>query len=322
MEGEQNMAAEEFDALIVVTPNDFERLQNNYHRLLAYLPARRVLFVGSQDVACLVRRLDLGERAGFLDENDILPFDLVHTVMEDALKEILNGRKLPRGVTGWYYQQFLKMAYARLCPDAYYLVWDGDTVPCRPFSMFQEESGIPYLDLKREYHEEYFHVMSQILPGMKKSIEKSFISEHMLISCDIMKRLLNDIESNADICGKAFWEKVIYAIDADKLQSNSFSEFETYGTYVVCNCPATYRFRDWHSFRYGGLYFNPDTIADRDYQWLGQDFYAISFEKGHMVREDHKNLFDNEKYQKKLTARQMLEIAQEEAIEGYREIWD
>ena len=37
----------------------------------------------------------------------------------------------------------------------------------------------------------------------------------------------------------------------------------------------------------------------------------------------NKNLFDNKEYQKKLSARQMLEIAQEEFKEGsYLEVWE
>ena len=312
-----------FDAIIVVTAKDYERLQNNYPKLLADIPASRVLFVGNEEVGCLVNSSSLNVgKIGFLNEDDVLPFAEVHAVMREALKEILQGRELPRGVTGWYYQQFLKMQYAYICRRPYYLVWDGDTIPCRAFSMFQRNNGVPYLDLKQEYHEEYFRVMSKLLPGMGKSIQKSFISEHMLINCEIMKELIKEIESNDAIQGKVFWEKIIYAIDVDKLQSNSFSEFETYGTYVTCKHSSAYCFRDWHSFRYGGYYFEPNTISDADYEWLGRDFYAISFEKGHTIREDHKNLFDNPKYQEKLSARRMLEIAQEEAIEGYREVWD
>ncbi len=311
-----------YDAIIVVTAADYKRLQRNYQRLLSYMPSRRVLFVGDEAVFPLVQALKGDDKAGFINENDILPFDHVHEVMKHALKDILNGRELPRGVTGWYYQQFLKMQYASLCPDEYYLVWDGDTIPCKPFSMFQENGNIPYLDLKQEYHEEYFRVMAKLIPGMEKNIRKSFIAEHMLIKCNIMRKLISEIEQNSIIPGTAFWEKIIYAIDTDKLQSNSFSEFETYGTFVVSRYPDAYRFRDWHSFRYGGLYFNPNTISDRDFAWLGRDFYAISFEKGHTIREDHQNLFDNPKYQEKLSARRMLEIAQEEAIEGYEEVWD
>lgn len=314
---------QQYDALIVVTAKDFERVQSQYHRLAANLPARYIYFVGNEEVGRLVETAKLGDKVRFLNENSILPFDAVHAVMTRALETVLRGRELPRGITGWYYQQFLKMQYACMCEDSFYLVWDGDTIPCRPFSMFHEEQGIPYLDVKGEYHQTYFDTMAKLLPGMRKCIEKSFISEHMLINCEIMAALIRDIEANREIQGSAFWEKIIYAIDVRNLQSNSFSEFETYGTYVAIRHPETCRLRNWHSFRYGGVFYNLDTISDEDYEWLGRDFFAISFEKGDFVREDQKNLFDNKKYQEKLSARQMLEIAQEEFKEGsYMEVWE
>ena len=70
-------------------------------------------------------------------------------------------------------------------------------------------------------------------------------------------------------------------------------------------------------------YDKTEAITDDDYNWLGKDFFAISFEKAHSVREDHENLFNNKEYQSKLSARQMLELAQED-YEGdsYREVWD
>ena len=142
-----------YDAIIVVTAKDYERVQSQYHRLVSNMPARRILFVGNREVASLVEQSGLGEKVSFLDENDILSFDAVHAVMTRALQSQLQGRELPRGITGWYYQQFLKMQYAVMCEDAYYLVWDGDTIPCRSFSLFHEELGIPYLDVKGEYHE-------------------------------------------------------------------------------------------------------------------------------------------------------------------------
>lgn len=312
-----------FNSIIVVTPNDFKRVQNQYHRLAANLPVRQILFVGNGEVASLVEQAGLGEKVGFLNENDILSFDAVHAVMTQALAGVLQGRELPRGITGWYYQQFLKMQYACMCKDAYYLAWDGDTIPCRQFFMFHEKLGLPYLDVKGEYHEEYFITLSKLLPGLRKCIEKSFISEHMLIDCEIMQQLLKDMEANQDIPGGTFWEKIIHAIPVEKLQSNSFSEFETYGTYVAMRYPNAYRLRNWHSFRYGGVFFSLETISDADYEWLGRDFFAVSFEKGDSVREDQKNLFDNKKYQEKLSARQMLEIAQEEFGEGsYIEVWE
>ncbi len=311
-----------YDALIMITAKDFERNKNNYCKLVKCIPARKLFFVGNAEVGLLVEAENLGERVEFINEDNILPFSKVHEVMTEHMASLLNGKDLPRGVTGWYYQQFLKMQYAMNCADEYYLVWDGDTIPCAEFSMFNEELELPYLDMKREFHKEYFDTLEMLLPGMRKCIEKSFIAEHMLFRCDIMKRLIKDIEENASISGRCFWEKIINCIDVSVIQNGGFSEFETYGTYVCFKYPTAYRLRDWHSFRLGGEFFDPNTISDEDYKWLSRDFFAISFEKGHFVREDHKNLFDNKEYQEKLTARQMLEIAQEEFHDGYLEVWD
>ena len=326
-----------FDTLVVITPNDFLRLRSNYSRLLRWLPDGRIIFVGSDKVGQLVSELiadlkgnaglqlqqPVGEkvpegRLGFVNENDVISFDAVHRVMTAKMEPLLKGRELPRGVTGWYYQQFLKMEYSRISDGEYYMSWDGDTVPCKKVVMFNDE-GKPYLDLKHEYNELYFTTMGKLIPGLKKFIEPSFISEHMLFKCDIMKKLIAKIESNDNIPGSRFYEKIINCIPLEDIQGNGFSEFETYGSFVCFTSPQTYKLREWHSFRLAGEFFDPNKISDDDYKWLAHDFDAISFEKGMTVREDHKNLFDNKEYQSKLTAGQMLKIAQEEFKDGYIE---
>ena len=318
-----------FDTLVVITPRDFIRLRSNYGRLLKWLPSRQVIFVGNSEVGDLTEELrddreisgmNVSGRISFINENDIIPFDRVHAVIEERMRNMLKGRELPRGITGWYYQQFLKMEYSAICKDEYYMSWDGDTVPCGSFNMFKED-GKPFLDLKHEYNELYFTTMGRLIPGLKKFVEASFISEHMLFRCDIMRSLIKKIESNGDIEGERFYEKIINSIPADDIQGNGFSEFETYGSFVCMTNPNAYRLREWHSFRLAGEFFDPDRITDEDYEWLSHDFEAVSFEKGMTVREDHKDLFDNKEYQSKLSARQMLEIAQEEFKEGYREVW-
>ena len=317
---------EKFDTLVVITPADFLRLKSNLKRLIKWLPDGRIIFIGSSEVGRLVEELhnSLGRdtvlpgRLGFINENDVIPFDAVHKVIEDKMQPLLKGRKLPVGITGWYYQQFIKMEYSGICQDKYYMSWDGDTVPCKRVEMFNNE-GKPYLDLKHEYNELYFATMSKLIPGLKKFIEPSFISEHMLFECNIMKGLITKIESNGDIPGGRFYEKIVNCISLEDIQENGFSEFETYGSYVCLASPQTYKLREWHSFRLAGEFFDPDKITDDDYEWLAHDFDAVSFEKGMIVREDHRNLFDNKEYQSKLTARQMLKIAQEEFRDGYIE---
>ncbi|MBQ6588683.1 MAG: glycosyltransferase family 2 protein [Butyrivibrio sp.] len=310
-----------FNTLVVITPKDFQRLISLYPRLADAIDYGQILFVADPEIEKIIDGSNLKGRVGTVDENSILPFGEVHACMKEKMKNILAGRDLPRGVTGWYYQQFLKMQYSLTCQDEYYMVWDGDTIPCKKISMFQEESGKPYLDMKHEYHAEYFETMGRILPGFGKVIERSFISEHMLFRTDIMRALIADIENNDNIPGQKFWEKIINAIPEDKIQDSAFSEFETYGTYVALKYMNVYKLREWHSFRQGGNFFKIDTICDRDFNWLAKDFEAISLEKGHEVREDNANLFDNPYYQEKLTPKQMLQAAQLEYKEGYKEVW-
>lgn len=319
-----------FDTLVVITKPDLLRVKSNFLRLIKWLPEGRVIFIGSSDVGQVLDEWTAGfngdesnasemfYRIGFINENDVIPFDNVHKVIADKMQSLLKGKELPRGITGWYYQQFLKMEYSRICDDEYYMSWDGDTVPCKKVVMVNDE-GKPYLDLKHEYNGLYFTTMGKLIPGLKKFIEPSFISEHMLFNCGIMKSLINKIESNDSIPGSRFYEKIINSIPLEDIQGNGFSEFETYGSFVCLTSPMTYKLREWYSFRLAGEFFDPDTILDDDYEWLGRDFDAISFEKGMTVREDHKNLFDNKEYQSKLSARQMLKIAQEEFEDGYIE---
>ena len=312
-----------FDVLIVVTPDDCKRVIHLYPRLIDNFEYGKLCFIGSEGVGNLVCNDDsIKENVFWVDENEVVSFDEVHACMTEKLKPIIGDQKLPRGVTGWYYQQFLKMQYAFICKDEYYMTWDGDTVPCRRINMFSPETGQPYLDLKHEYHPEYFETMGKILPGFRKVIERSFISEHMLFRADIMRNLITEIEKNDSIPGRKFWEKIINAIEPDKIYDSAFSEFETYGTFVALRYPSVYKLREWHSFRLGASFFDMHKICNRDFEWLAKDFDAISFEKNQGIMEGNENFFDNPEYQQKLSAKKMLQLAQMEYKDGYKEVWE
>ncbi len=311
-----------FDALIVVTADDFNRLLPVYPKLISRFSYGKICFISPHEVDSLIQNArELQDKARWIDENKVIKFDDVHRCMSKRLAEALNGRELPRGMTGWYYQQFLKMQYSEICEDEYYMVWDGDTVPCRDINMFNKDTGKPYLDMKHEYHQDYFDTMSIILPGLKKVIERSFIAEHMLIRTDIMQNLIKDIEKNNSIPGTKFWEKIINAIPPEKFSASAFSEFETYGTYVAIKYPDVYKLRDWHSFRLGAQFFGINTITDSDIKWLSKDFDAISFEKNQQMIGDGNSFFNDPYYQEKLSAKQMLQAIQMEFNGGYKEVW-
>lgn len=306
-----------YDVLIVITPKDYLRVRSNFDRILSLSGAERIVFCGSTEIEKMLSEERWSDKAEFLNEDDILPFENVSKIFCD----ILSAPSVPRGLVGWYYQQFLKMEYSKFSRNKHYLVWDGDTVPTKAFSMFDSLTGKPVFDMKYENHEEYFITMQNLL-GFGKVVKKSFISEHMIFDKDIMSDLISTIESKNDIRGDKFYEKILYSIREGELQSNSFSEFETYGSFVCLNYPDAYIMKDWHSIRYGSVYFKPEELVEEDYSWLGVDFDAVSFEKGMEYNPDIAALFTNPEYREKLTARQIIEAIQDSSSEGMREEWE
>lgn len=311
----------EYDVLIVVTPSDYLRLSNQYERIIDLLPARKLIFIGNSGVGDYVRNSGLGERVGYINEDEIVKFEDVHAAMKKAIGSLISI-ELPRGITGWYYQQFLKLSYSKICQDDYYMVWDGDTIPTKNFSMFKDGTSTPYFDMKTEYHKPYFDTVEKLFPGMHKSLGKSFISEHMLFKKSIVEAMVTDIMNNEALAGDTYYERIINAIAPKDLMETSFSEFETYGTYVSFKYPMDYALREWHSIRYGSIYFEMNSLSQEDYEWIGKDFYAVSFEKNQEFNPDIALIFKTPEYRNRLTARQIIEAIQDSSSEGMREEWD
>ena len=190
--------------------------------------------------------------------------------------------------TNWYEQQFIKMAYSRICKKKYYLVLDLDTIPIRPIKMFK--NNIPFFDMKTEHHKPYFKTLKRLFPDLH-FYNQSYISEHMMIKVRLMKKLLNDIEMNKNIPGKVFWEKILMCIDIKDIKYSGFSEFETYGTYVDNKFPNIYKHRKWYSRRDASFFFNnSDNLEEKDIKWLSKEFHALSFENWKTSKYNNKIL--------------------------------
>ena len=72
---------------------------------------------------------------------------------------------------GWYYQQFLKMEFARSrYAKDYYLIWDSDTIPLNPVSFLTPEKMV--FTPKTEYHEPYFRTMQALIVPSSSSDDK------------------------------------------------------------------------------------------------------------------------------------------------------
>lgn len=139
--------------------------------------------------------------------------------------------------SGWYLQQFLKMGY---CNSVHcrgdYLVWDADTLPINPVKLFNNNND-PLIYLNEAFRVEYFNTVHRLL-GLKKILDKSFIFEFMFIRRVFMQDLIIDISklTNTD----REWFNVILD-NTEPREFNSFSEYETYGTYVFHNNPNHYK---------------------------------------------------------------------------------
>ena len=179
----------------------------------------------------------------------------------------------------WYFQQFLKMAYYNISKNNYYLIWDSDTLLLNNITFFNPINNKPYFTMKNEYHKPYFDTLKIIL-GLDKKSQKSFISEHMMINKNIMKEIINKIESNKFLKGNTFFEKIINSINQNKSEESPFrfSEFESYGTYIYQYYRNKYEYRSLRSCRKGFSYIGLN-LKKEILNWVSRSFDTISFEK-------------------------------------------
>lgn len=257
---------DKYDVIIPVAEKDISFLPITIRHIKKNLVgANKIFVITNQKFIKKLQKL-LGNDVILIDENTMylnLNFGLVDRILR---KQNVCHR------TGWYFQQFLKMAFALTeYSDKYYLSWDADTIPLCKIEFFQE--GKPLFTQKKEYHEPYFKTLEKLL-GLKKAVDFSFIAEHMLFDKEIMQKLISDIEKSC-VQGVDWIEKILNACDS--LSKPCFSEFETYGTYCMNYYNDKYGFRTLKTFRYAGLirgrHVNDDLINK-----LAFDLDTASFE--------------------------------------------
>lgn len=207
-----------------------------------------------------------------IDENK-----LIDGMNHDKLSLLFTKLNRSEIGSGWYYQQFIKMAFALsdYCDSDYYLSWDSDTIPLCKINFF-DDNGKPYFTMKREHHAPYFVAIERLL-GITKTNSRSYIAENMLFNKEIMIELVNRIESNSQLGGNTWYEKIVYALVPESVSHMGFSEFETYGNYCLNYHPDFYVERTLPTFRAGGL-IQGRFVSDRILKQLSFDQVTASFE--------------------------------------------
>jgi len=208
---------------------------------------------------------EVGDAVFLLDANTLVPG------MTLAELEQLDFSYFPERA-GWYYQQFNKLAFGLLPRDSnHYLIWDADTIPLKPMDFFTED-GCVWFNGSDEFHLPYFENYARLL-GHGADREFSFISEHMVVDCRILKEMLGAIEQRFTGTGGWAW-KIMHNLAGNDI--SLFSEYETYGHFVKMKHGATarYRYLPWsRAVKTRGFEPPPELLKS-----LAREFYYATFE--------------------------------------------
>jgi hypothetical protein len=239
-----------FDIVTACRLKDLRTLQLALPRLRAFLPHKRfVVFTAKENISHFMKRL--GSSIECINEDEVFS--------EMKLVDLRNQVALPgfpKGA-GWYFQQFLKLSYPRIRPEVQrYLIWDADTVPLRPFSVFGSDGRALLTPATMEaaqpppgvllnpgtaermrratcLHPSYFENFNYLLEE-KLRPARSFISQHMPIHVPTLCALIKRIEARFD--GPEIWPwKIIKNLRGTS--ENLFSEYEFYANFALLYAP-------------------------------------------------------------------------------------
>lgn len=262
-----------YNAVLMVANSKIPLLKNSFPYLEKNLGADKIIIIASNESILSIKEL-LGEKLNveYIDE-DILYEGMTYNTIKSLLYDICRDSKL----TGWYFQQFLKMAYAYICIDDYYLAFDADTIPLHHISYFVNDK--PQFIIKSEYNKPYFDTMNRLFDGRVKRMDKSesYIAENMMFQKRIMIEIIESINGNVNLKGATFFEKILRAIDKKVVMNTGYSEFETYGNYVMTYYPRTYEKIKIRSQRYGSFLFGMHPTREQ-LEWASKNYDTISFE--------------------------------------------
>lgn len=262
-----------YNIIIPVIYRDYSFLKTTIRYVNKYLTPEHVYIITDiRFKRFLPKNILEGTNCIIVDESKLLD-----GLTQDNLKILFSKLGRTKMGTGWYFQQFLKMAFALsdYCDTDHYLSWDSDTIPLRKIDFFNER-GKPYFTMKTEHHEPYFVAIERLL-GIKKTNSRSYIAENMMFNKSIMIELINKIQSNIQVKGDVWYEKIIYALEPESVSPMGFSEFEMYGNYCFNFYPDFYQERTLPSFRAGGL-IQGRFVSDRILKQLSFDQTTASFE--------------------------------------------
>lgn len=237
----------EIPVVLVTSGNNISGLPNIIYNLTKFGKFNNFYIIcPKSDIEKISIKTNINIKINIINEESIIPnlnLDYIYNVLKPSLVGYPQKQ-----LAGWYYQQFLKMAFSiSYAQYQYYLIWDADTLLTREINFF--ENNQICITRGQEYHEPYFKFISKLFPHYKL-MKYSHISQHLLVKSLHMSSLLESMTHTS----MPWWEKILSLLDESPPQQ--LSEYELYANYVFNEFPEQYISvrRNW--YRYGSSLYN------------------------------------------------------------------
>lgn len=276
IEGQCDSSPPCMDAVIVVAGDSL-------HNLAYVVSGLRVNVVGTRNVYVVTKSECVRETvhgAEIIDENAL-------GIDKELIESWFRSHGYSTRRVNWYFQQFLKLAFAASSRAERLLVWDGDTIAVSPVRLASVHDGKVEVHLPRcpHYHRPYFETNVRLL-GIGKVAPYSFITEFAVIDTSLCRKMIDEI---SDESSSPWYLKVLGCIGPSDIESSGFSEYELIGSYQASN-GVSFRFGDYRSLRRASSYFGLE--ADhRVLDFLGKHYQFVSFEKWGVATARRRHLF-------------------------------
>jgi len=175
---------------------------------------------------------------------------------------------------GWYLQQFIKLlAMKDNDSSAVVLIWDADTAPIKKLN-FVDSSGKLIYYKSTENHTPYFETIYK-LTALNKKVSFSFIAQCFPMKVSWLNEFCTLLEEKFHL---PWVEAILSQIDFDA--PNSFSEYETLGTFISHHHEDEVIYTDKPWWRLGNTLINHVAfLSIKKADELADQYDFISFEK-------------------------------------------
>lgn len=209
------------DILIPATEKDFDVLPYTiiFARKNILHPIGNIFIVSP--ISDKITKIASDYNCLMIDENSVLPITLsdIHYLSKNGLDR-----------RGWLFQQLLKLSADVICQNENILLLDSDTLIARPQTFIYENKII--FNCSNYPHHTPYHLVYKKITNHNVIPSFSFVTHHMLVQKSNLKKLKEEIEK----LHNDSWYNVIISL-ADKNDSSGFSEYETYGQFMLRNYP-------------------------------------------------------------------------------------